>query len=91
MVQLNIEMGVVKLPTRPLRVDELGSYYLLYRKQLLRLYIGELVLEGNSLGSFIPTGIKFYVGVGEEGGCCPVYMDHTLGAPRRIGCNELLL
>lgn len=112
LVQLSIEMGVVKLGTRPLRMDEVGTYYILYKRQVMKIYIGELVLEGNSFGSyvaplqsfqikpfltrepgicrtqntyltyrylvkltlclcimfrFIPTGIKFFVGVGEEG------------------------
>lgn len=51
LVQLPIEMGVVKLGTRPLRMDEVGAYFVLYRKQVMKLYVGELVLEGNSFGS----------------------------------------
>lgn len=51
LVQVPIEMGVVKLGTRPLCMDEVGAYYILYRKQVMKIYIGELVLEGNSFGS----------------------------------------
>lgn len=51
LIQLPLEMGVVKLGTRPLRMDEVGAYYILYKRQVLKIYVGELVLEGNSFGS----------------------------------------
>lgn len=51
LVQLPLEMGVIKLGTRPLRMDEVGAYYILYKRQVMKIYIGELVLEGNSFGS----------------------------------------
>lgn len=53
LVQLPLEMGVVKLGTRPLRLDEVGAYYILYRRQVLKIYNGEIVLEGNSFGSYV--------------------------------------
>lgn len=53
LIQLSLEMGVVKLGTKPLRTDEVGAYYLAYRRQILQIYVGELVLEGNSFGSYV--------------------------------------
>lgn len=49
--KIPLELGIVKLGTRPLRTDELGCHYLLYRKQVLQIYDGEIVLEGNMIGS----------------------------------------
>lgn len=46
-ISLPIEMGVVKLGTRPLHLDELGSRYILYRRQTMQIYTGQLVLQGN--------------------------------------------
>lgn len=61
--QLPLEMGVVKLGTRPLRTDEVGAYHILYRRQVMEIYVGELVLEGNSIGSYVcltPTHISTF-------------------------------
>lgn len=46
-ISLPIEMGIVKLGTRPLRLDELGSTHILYRRQIMHIYIGQIVLQGN--------------------------------------------
>lgn len=109
LIRLPVQMGVVKLGTRPLRLDEVGSHFVMYRAQIVNIFIGELALQGNSPASyvfysilnpilffflffvssvlnasidslltnldnfrrftccrFIPTGIRFYVGFGEE-------------------------
>lgn len=50
-IEFSIRLGVVKLDNFPLRIDELGSHFVLYRPQRMRLYIGELALEGNSVDS----------------------------------------
>ncbi|KAI0564605.1 hypothetical protein FGB62_25g418 [Gracilaria domingensis] len=51
MVQIPLEMGIVKLGTSPLYLGEVGAYYILYKRQVMKVYVGELVLEGNSFGS----------------------------------------
>lgn len=91
LIRLPIQVGVVKLGTQPMYFDELGATFCLYRKQIMSIYVGEIVLEGNSLGSFIKTGINYYIGFGEERGVCPVYPNKTLGKARKLGINELLL
>lgn len=91
LVKLPVQVGVVKLGSQPTCVDERGATFILHRKQILSIYVGEVVLEGNSLGSFINTNIRFYIGFGEENGACPVYPNKCLGKPRRLGINELLL
>lgn len=50
-VKFSIRLGVVKLDNFPLCVDELGSRFVLYRSQRMHVYVGELALEGNSVGS----------------------------------------
>lgn len=91
LVELPVQIGIVKLGTQPTCVDERGATFILHRKQIVSIYVGEIVLEGNSLGSFISTNIRFYIGFGEERGACPVFPNKTLGKPRRLGINELLL
>lgn len=91
LVRLPINVGVIKLGTQPMYMPELGAYYCLHRKQIMSVYVGEIVLEGNSFSSFIKTGIHFYIGFGEERGVCPVYPNKTLGKARKLGINELLL
>lgn len=49
--KIPLQLGIVKLGALPLRTDELGCHYLLYRNQILQLYVGEVVLEGNTIGS----------------------------------------
>lgn len=51
LIQVPLEMGVVKLGTSPLYLEEVGAYYILYKRQVMKIYVGELVLEGNSFGS----------------------------------------
>lgn len=51
LITLPVRIGVVNLGTRALRLDEAGSRFVLYRSQQLSIYIGELVLEGNSKNS----------------------------------------
>jgi hypothetical protein len=92
LVRLPVELGVVKCGAQALYMKEIGSTYVLYKPQVMSIYIGTIVLEGNSLGSFISTGIKFYVGFGQEDGCVPIYPGgKPSGLPRRLGVNELLL
>ena len=91
LIRLPIDIGVVKLGTQPMYMPELGATFCLYRKQIMSIYVGEIVLEGNSIGSFIKTGIRYYIGFGEERGVCPVYPNKTLGKARKLGINELLL
>lgn len=91
LVKLPVQIGIVKLGTQPTCVDERGATFILHRKQVMSIYVGEIVLEGNSLGSFINTNIRYYIGFGEERGACPVFPNKTLGTPRRLGINELLL
>lgn len=91
LIRLPVQVGVVKLGTQPMYFDELGATFCLLRKQIMSIYVGEIVLEGNSLGSFIKTGIHYYIGFGEERGVCPVYPNKTLGKARKLGINELLL
>lgn len=91
LVRLPIPVGVIKLGTQPMHMKELGATFLLHRKQIMSIYIGQIVLEGNSLGSFIKTGIEYFIGFGEERGVAPVYPNKTLGKTRKLGINELLL
>lgn len=91
LIRLPVQVGVVKLGTQPMYFDEVGATFCLHRKQIMSIYVGEIVLEGNSLGSFIKTGIRYYIGFGEERGVCPVYPNKTLGKARKLGINELLL
>lgn len=49
--KIPLELGMVKLGARPLRTDELGCHYILYRKQTIQVYVGEVALEGNTIGS----------------------------------------
>lgn len=91
LIRLPVQVGVVKLGTQPMFVDELGATFCMHRKQIMSIYVGEIVLEGNSLGSFIKTGIPYYIGFGEERGVCPVYPNKTIGKARKLGINELLL
>lgn len=91
LIRLPINVGVVKLGTQPMYMSELGATFCLYRKQIMSIYVGEIVLEGNSIGSFIKTGIRYYIGFGEERGVCPVYPNKNLGKARKLGVNELLL
>lgn len=91
LVRLPINVGVVKLGTQPLYMDDLGATFVLYRSQIMSIYVGEIVLEGNSIGSFIKTGIRYYIGFGEERGACCVYPDKKTGPQRKLGINELLL
>lgn len=92
LVRLPIELGVVKCGAHAMYLKEIGSTYVLYKPQVMSVYIGTIVLEGNSLGSFISTNIKFYVGFGQEEGCVPIYPNgKPTGPPRRLGINELLL
>ena len=44
-----------------------------------------------SLHRFIKTGIRYYIGFGEERGACAVFPNKTLGPQRKLGINELLL
>lgn len=91
LIRLPINVGVVKLGTQPMYMSELGATFCLYRKQIMSIYVGEIVLEGNSIGSFIKTGIRYYIGFGEERGVCPVYPNKMVGKARKLGVNELLL
>lgn len=91
LIRLPVQVGVIKLGTQPMYLPELGATFCLYRKQIMSIYVGEIVLEGNSIGSFIKTGIRYYIGFGEERGVCPVYPNKTLGKARKLGINELLL
>ena len=91
LIRLPIDVGVIKLGTQPMYMPELGATFCLHRKQIMSIYVGEIVLEGNSIGSFINTGIRYYIGFGEERGVCPVYPNKTLGKARKLGINELLL
>ena len=70
--------------------SELGATFCLYRKQIMSINVGEIVLEGNSMGSFIKKGILSYIGFGERG-VCTVYPNKTVGKARKLGVNELLL
>lgn len=91
LLRLPVDIGVVKLGTQPMYMPELGATFCIHRKQIMSVYVGEIVLEGNSLGSFIKTGIQYYIGFGEERGVCPVYPNKTLGKARKLGINELLM
>ncbi|KAI0566530.1 hypothetical protein FGB62_7g323 [Gracilaria domingensis] len=91
LVRLPINVGIIKLGTQPMYMPELGATFCLHRKQIMSIYVGEIVLEGNAVGSFIKTGIYYYIGFGEEKGVCPVYPNKTLGKARKLGINELLL
>lgn len=91
LIRLPLNVGVVKLGTHPMFLPELGARFCLYRKQIMSIYTGEIVLEGNSIGSFIKTNIRYYIGFGEERGVCPVYANKTLGNARKLGINEILL
>lgn len=91
LVRLPLNVGVVKLGSQPMYLPEVGSMFCLYRKQIMSIYTGEIVLEGNSLGTFIKTGLQYYIGFGEERGVCPVYANKTLGPARKLGVNEILL
>lgn len=91
LIRLPVQVGVVKLGTQPMYFDELGATFCLHRKQIMSIYVGEIVLEGNSLGSFIKTGISYYIGFGEERGVCAVYPNKSVGKARKLGINELLL
>jgi hypothetical protein len=91
LVRLPIELGVVKNGAHAMYLREVGSTYVLYKPQVMSIYIGTIVLEGNALGSFIATGIKFYIGFGQEDGAVAIYPSKPLGPPRRLGVNELLL
>lgn len=91
LIRLPVNVGVVKLGTQPMYMPELGSVFCLFRRQIMSIYVGEIVLEGNSIGSFIKTGIRYYIGFGEERGVCPVFPNKTLGKARKLGVNELLL
>lgn len=91
LIRLPVKVGVAKLGTRPMYSTELHSSFLLYREQTVFIHVGEIVLEGNSLGSFIRTGIRYYIGFGEECGVCAVFPNKSLGKARQLGINELLL
>lgn len=91
LIRLPLNVGVVKLGTQPMYLSEVGSMFCLYRKQIMSIYTGEIVLEGNSLGTFIKTGLQYYIGFGEERGVCPVFANKTLGPARKLGINEILL
>lgn len=91
LVTLPVQMGIVKLGSQPTCVDERGATFILYCKQEVSIFVGDIVLEGNSLGSFIHTNIPFYIGFGEEKGASPVFPNKRLGKPRKLGINELLL
>lgn len=90
-IQLPIKLGVVKLGLQPMYMPDLGATYVLYRSQIMSVYVGEIVLEGNSIGSYIDTGKRYYVGFGEDRGACAVFPNKKLGEQRRLGINELLL
>lgn len=53
LVRLPINVGVVKLGTQPMYMDDLGATFVLYRQQIMSIYVGEVVLEGNSIGSYV--------------------------------------
>lgn len=91
LIRIPINVGVVKMGTQPMYMSDLGATFCLYRKQIMSIYVGEIVLEGNSMGSFIRTGIRYYIGFGEERGVCPVYPNKTVGKARKLGVNELML
>lgn len=92
LIRLPLEVGVVKNGAQAMYLKEVGSTYVLYKPQVMSIYIGTIVLEGNSIGSFISTDIKFYIGFGQEDGACAIYPDNRpCSPPRRLGINELLL
>jgi hypothetical protein len=55
LVRLPVEMGVVKNGAQAMFLKEIGSTFVLYKPQVLSIYIGRIVFEGNSIGSFIET------------------------------------
>jgi hypothetical protein len=92
LVTLRVNVGVVNVPCRPLHLDEVGCRYILHARQTMLLYFGTIQLEGNTIGSYVDTGVQLYVGFGAEGGAAAIHPHgRPMGAPRRLGVNELLL
>lgn len=53
LVSLPVQVGVVKLGTQPMYMNDIGATFVLYRQQKISIYVGEIVLEGNSIGSYV--------------------------------------
>lgn len=47
-ISVPIKLGIVKLGTRPLYFQEEDSKYILYRQQVVQIFTGQIVLEGNT-------------------------------------------
>lgn len=47
-IRVPIKLGIVKLGTRPLYFQEEESKYILYRQQVVQIFTGQIVLEGNT-------------------------------------------
>lgn len=69
--------------------EEITSIGVLFRKQVMSVFIGQLALE-DSFGSFIHTDTSFYIGFSQDSeGAQTVFSDGTLGKSRHLGINEL--
>lgn len=68
---------------------ESGAVGILYRKQLMSLFIGTIVLE-DSFGSFLDTDAAFFLGYGQDTtGAQSIFPGGAVGKPRPLGINEL--
>lgn len=47
-INVPVKLGLVKLGTKALYLDERESKYILYRQQTLQIFSGQIVLEGNT-------------------------------------------
>lgn len=56
LIRVPIEIGLVKNSAYPMHYRESGSTYVLYKRQMMSIYHGQIELEGNTIGSFIGTG-----------------------------------
>eukprot|EP00177_Eucheuma_denticulatum_P001726 GFKZ01003091.1.p1 GENE.GFKZ01003091.1~~GFKZ01003091.1.p1 ORF type:complete len:236 (-),score=35.39 GFKZ01003091.1:108-815(-) len=90
LIQFNVDgCGIALKGLEDDTTDEIAPIGVLFRKQLMSVFIGKLALE-DSFGSFIHIDESFYVGFSQDSeGAQSVFNDGTLGEPRHLGINEL--
>lgn len=94
-VRFDVEVGVAVLPRdprAPMVRDEEDAEFTLHARQVMTVYSGRVLLEGADGADAIDLCLPLYVGFGTEGGAAAVHRPGLpMGAPRRLGINELLL
>lgn len=90
LVQFNVDgCGVALKGLEDDTTEEIAPIGVLFRKQVMSVFIGKLALE-DSFGSFIQTEASFFMGFSQDPeGAQTVFSDGTMGEPRHLGINEL--